>query len=395
MDPDRGWTRNLLTGIAKYCRLNHPWGIYRLSQFYWRPEHKRNKNEINNLKKWKPDGVITREMEYIDDIMKLGVPVIGSDTPRDLPDIPIITSDFELTGAMAADYFLERGFKNFAFCGYSDVAWSTKRLEGFKKTLSSKGFEVKVYMKPMSSLRQLWSGEIERLSKWLKTLPESTGIMTCSDERSLHVLEACKTSSILVPEEISILGVDNDEILCELANPPLSSIAFNTEDLGYLTAKMLDRMMSGRQSVTGNLVAKPTRVITRRSTDIYAIEDSQVALALAYIRENRFTLLSVSDVVKSTSVSRRNLEHRFKKWLKRSILDEIKRVHVDLMAELLIETNYSVSKIALMMGHSSADNICRYFKSKKGMSPARYRSKFEQPAILRNIPSDIIKNQQV
>ena len=383
MEPDRGWVRELLIGIAKYCRLNNPWGTYRLSQFYWRPEHKRNKNEIDKLMQWKPDGIITREMDYIDDLMKLGIPVIGSDTPRDLLDIPIITSDFQLTGAMAADYFLEKGFKNFAFCGYSDVAWSTKRLEGFQKRLSSKGFEVNVYMRPITTMRQLWSGGIERLSKWLKTLQKSTGIMTCSDERSLHVLEACKASSILVPEQISILGVDNDEILCDLANPPLSSIAFNTEDIGYITAERLDKMMSGQKFTNDNITAKPTRVITRHSSDIYAIEDSQMALALAYIRENRFSLMNVSDVVKCTSVSRRNLELRFKKWLNRSILDEIKRVHVNLMAELLIETNYSVSKIALMMGHNSIDNICRYFKGQKGMSPAKYRAKFEQPAILR------------
>ena len=383
MEPDRGWVRELLIGIAKYCRLNNPWGTYRLSQFYWRPEHKRNKNEIDKLMQWKPDGIITREMDYIDDLMKLGIPVIGSDTPRDLLDIPIITSDFQLTGAKAADYFLEKGFKNFAFCGYSDVAWSTKRLEGFQKRLSSKGFEVNVYMRPITTMRQLWSGGIERLSKWLKTLQKSTGIMTCSDERSLHVLEACKASSILVPEQISILGVDNDEILCDLANPPLSSIAFNTEDIGYITAERLDKMMSGQKFTNDNITAKPTRVITRHSSDIYAIEDSQMALALAYIRENRFSLMNVSDVVKCTSVSRRNLELRFKKWLNRSILDEIKRVHVNLMAELLIETNYSVSKIALMMGHNSIDNICRYFKGQKGMSPAKYRAKFEQPAILR------------
>jgi LacI family transcriptional regulator len=383
LDIDRGWTRDILRGIAKYCRLNNPWGLYRLSQFYWRPEHKRNKNELKKFQQWKPDGIITREMDHIDEIIELGVPVIGWDYSGQVPSIPIVTSDFEMTGQMAADYFQEKGLKSFAFCGYSDVSWSTKRLEGFQKTLNSKGFEIEVYMKPMSSLRNLWSNEIDKLSKWLKTLTPATGLMTCSDDRSLHVLEACKTSSILVPEEIAILGVDNDELLCDLANPPLSSIEFNTEDTGYVIAEMLDKMMSGRHFEGCNIITKPIRVIERRSTDICAIQDSQVTAALAYIREHKYNLIGVSEVVSATSVSRRNLELRFKKHLNRSILDEIKRTHVDLMADLLIETNYSVSKIASMLGHSSVENICRYFKSQKGVSPAQYREEFEKPVILR------------
>jgi LacI family transcriptional regulator len=389
MDPDRGWTRDLLIGISKYCRLHNPWGVYRLSQFYWRPEHKRHKNEIKNFMKWKPDGIITREMDHVEDLIQIGVPVIGSDSPQNPPNIPIMTSDYGRTGELAAEYFLKKGYKDFAFCGYSDVAWSTKRLEGFQQTLRSKGFEVKVYMKSITSLKQLWTGEIERLAKWLKTLPKSTGVMTCSDERSLHVLEACKSSSILVPEEIAILGVDNDELLCDLASPSLSSIAFDTESIGYETAQILDKMMNGKKVSNVNIVARPIRVIDRRSTDICAIQDPQLVSALAYIREHKFKLLRVSDVVGSTNISRRNLELKFKKWLNRSILDELKMNHVDLMAELLIETNYSISKIASMLGHPNTDNICRYFKSQKKISPDQYRRKYEKSLVIDtdNVPS--------
>jgi LacI family transcriptional regulator len=378
MDPDRGWTRDLLRGIAKYSRLNNPWGVYRLSQFYWRPEHKRNKNELKHLKEWRPDGIITREMDYIDDILGLGVPVIGSECAKDVPGLPIITSDFAETGRIAADYFLQKGFSNFAYCGYSDVAWSTKRLEGFDKTLAQKGFEVNSYMKPISNLRQLWISEIGKIADWLKTLPKNTGLMTCSDDRSLHVLEGCKAAGLLVPEDIAVLGVDNDEILCDLANPPLSSIAFNTEDVGFKAARTLDKMMNGMSLINLDITAKPAYVISRHSTDIFAVEDEQLNIALSYIKTNRFKLIQVSDVVKATSVSRRNLELRFKRWLNRSILDEIKRVHVGLMAEMLIETNYSVAKIASLLGHSSVDNICRYFKNQKKVSPSEFRDQYRE-----------------
>ncbi len=378
MDPDRGWARDLLRGIAKYSRLNNPWGVYRLSQFYWRPEHKRNSSQLTHLKEWKPDGIITREMDYIDDILQLGVPVIGSECARDIPGLPVITSDFVETGRMAADYFLQKGFKNFAYCGYSDVAWSTRRLDSFNETLTQKGFVVNAYMKPISNLKQLWISEIGKIASWLKTLPKNTGIMTCSDDRSLHILEACKVANLLVPEDIAILGVDNDEILCDLANPPLSSIAFNTEDIGFKAARALDRMMNGIKLNDLHITAKPSYVISRHSTDIFAVEDDQLNIALSYIKANRFKLIQVSDVVAATSVSRRNLELRFKKWLNRSILDEIKRVHVGLMSEMLIETNYSVAKIASLLGHGSVDNICRYFKNEKNISPTEFRDTYRE-----------------
>ena len=376
MDLDRGWTRGLLAGIAKYSKFNSPSRTYRLSQFYWRPEHKRGKDEIKRLKEWKADGIITREMDHIGDILKLGVPVVGSEySGRKLP-IPIIKSDTEETGRIAADYFFERGFRSFAYCGYSDTAWSTRRLEGFEKTLKEKGFEVMSYMKPIANLRQLWISEINNMAQWLETLPPSTALMTCSDDRSLHVLEACKVASILVPEEIAILGVDDDEILCELANPPLSSIAFNTEYVGYMAASMLDSMMNGEKPKTLEIVAKPTYVVSRQSTDVFAVEDKELNKALSYIRNNRLSLIGVSDVVKATNVSRRNLELRFQKQLGRSILNEIRRVHIGQMAEMLIETNYPVAKVAAMLGHSTVENICRYFKKEKGLTPSEYREKY-------------------
>jgi LacI family transcriptional regulator len=378
MDPDRGWTRDLLRGIAKYSRLNNPWGVYRLSQFYWRPEHKRNKNELKHLKEWKPDGIITREMDHIDEVLELGIPIIGSECAKEIPGLPIITSDFSETGRMAADYFLDKGFKNFAYCGYSDVAWSTMRLEGFRNTLSEKGYEVDSYMKPISNLRMLWISENEKIAEWIKKLPKNTGLMTCSDDRGLHILEACKVAGRRVPDDIAILGVDNDEILCDLANPPLSSIAFNTEDIGFKAARSLDKMMNGIKLKNLCITAKPAFVVSRHSTDIFAVEDEQLKRALSYIKTNRFKLIQVSDVVKATSVSRRNLELRFKKWLNRSILDEIKRVHVGLMSEMLIETNYSIAKIASLLGHSSVDNICRYFKNEKKLSPSEFRDKYRE-----------------
>ena len=376
MDPDRGWTRGLLTGIAKYSRFNNPNGMYRLSQFYWRPEHRRNKKEIEKLRDWQPDGIITREIHLIEEIIKLGVPVIGADCLDMTQSIPIITSNFQETGRIAADYFIKKGFKNFAYCGYSDTEWSIKRLEGFKNTLEDKGFAIKSYMKPILNLRELWASEIARIAKWIKRLPKNTALMTCSDDRSLHVMEACKVANRLVPEEVAILGVDNDEILCDLANPPLSSIAFNIEEVGYQAAAALDKMMSGEKPDNFEIVAKPTYVVTRQSTDIYSVEDTELNKALSYIKDNRFRIIQVSDVVKATSVSRRSLELKFKKWLNRSILDEIKRVHVGLMAEILIETNYSINKIASMLGHDSVDNICRYFKNEKNMSPSEFRDRY-------------------
>jgi len=377
IETSRGWCRGLLRGIAKYSRLHGPWGFYRISEFYWQPGHIKKKKELALLKDWNATGVITREMNMIPELLDLGISVIGSDTESSMPEnLPYITSNFEKTGQMAAEYLLNRGFRNFAYCGFSDTTWSRERLRSFEQVIAAAGYSVDLYEKPMAKVRKLWKDESNLIANWLRSLPKPLGMMTCSDDRSQHVLEACKVARMHVPEEVAIIGTDNDELLCELSNPTLSSVTFNLERAGYEAAKLLDELMDGEPMKGQKIIVQPTSVITRQSTDILAMDDVEVAAAVRYIREHAQTMIQVRDVVDATALSRRSLEQRFRKVLDRSILDEIKRVHIEQVTRMLIETNYSVKKIALILGHQGTENISRYFKQFTGLNPSEYRQKF-------------------
>jgi len=377
IETSRGWCRGLLRGIAKYSRLHGPWGFYRISEFYWQPGHIKKKKELALLKDWNATGVITREMNMIPELLDLGISVIGSDTESSMPEnLPYITSNFEKTGQMAAEYLLNRGFRNFAYCGFSDTTWSRERLRSFEQVIAAAGYSVDLYEKPMAKVRKLWKDESNLIANWLRSLPKPLGMMTCSDDRSQHVLEACKVARMHVPEEVAIIGTDNDELLCELSNPTLSSVTFNLERAGYEAAKLLDELMDGEPMKGQKIIVQPTSVITRQSTDILAMDDVEVAAAVRYIREHAQTMIQVRDVVDATALSRRSLEQRFRKVLDRSILDEIKRVHIEQVTRMLIETNYSVKKIALILGHQGTENISRYFKQFTGLNPSEYRQQF-------------------
>jgi LacI family transcriptional regulator len=360
----------------KYARLHGPWAICRLSEFYWKPGHRRTKTDFSLLKDWGVDGIITRDMDFMDELLKLNVPIIGSDHGEAVSDVPLITGNHKATGEMAATYFINKGFKNYAFCGYSDQKWSTYRMKGFTDKIEEFGYTTNTYQKPLTRDRRLWKNEPLFLVKWLKTLPERTAIMTCSDDRALHVLEACNIAKIKIPEQIAVLGVDNDDIICELANPPISSIKFNVVKAGYKSAATLNKLMFCRETTHDNIVVEPIEIVTRLSTDILGVEDRDVISALSFIREHRNELIQVQDVADAVSVSRRTLEVKFRRYLNKSLLEEIKQVHIDQMVRMLLETNLPVSKIALILGHNSSENISRYFKYVKGLSPKAFREKY-------------------
>lgn len=223
-----------------------------------------------------------------------------------------------------------------------------------------------------------WEKEQLVLADWLKSLPKPLGLMTCSDDRARSVIEASKITGLNVPEDVAIIGVDNDELVCSLANPPLSSVAMNVERAGYEIAEVLDKLMAGEKMAGQRIIVHPTHIVTRQSTDILATEDREVASAVHFIHQNGNQIIQVADVIDATTLSRRALEQRFRKILGRSILEEIRRVRVERVSRMLMETNLSVSQIAKAIGYSNSENITRYFRREKGISPLTYRKKYGQ-----------------
>jgi LacI family transcriptional regulator len=284
----------------------------------------------------------------------------------------IITDDLAV-GRMAAEHLIERGFRHFGFCGFDDMYWSRRRCEGFTARIAEAGFQTDIYKQPKSRAARAWFREEMILAKWLRPLPKPVGIMACNDSRGQHITEACAKANLDVPYQVAIIGVDNDDYVCNISNPQLSSIALDVEKAGFQACELLDKMMAGKKMPPQTVVVRPTMVVTRQSTNIVAVEDVLVSMAMHFIQQNAKHPIQVGDVTKALKVSRNALNDKFMKTLRRSVYNEIKRVRTDLISQMLIETDLSVSDIAFKLGYNDANHIARYFKQRMGISPLEYR----------------------
>lgn len=372
--PSRAFTRGLLQGVAKYSRIQGLWAFYRPIDYR---EPKGKDRLLPLMKTWDPDGILMREPHKIDEIVGMGVPTISCPyTKPKIPGIANIMTDHISVGKVAAEHLLERGFHQFAYCGFDDWWWSRMRGESFNTTVAGAGYKIYFYQQPRTKTKRTWDKELPIIAKWLHTLPKPIGLMACNDDRAEWVIEACKIAGLNVPDEIAILGVDNDPLICDLCNPPLSSIALNVEKAGYEAAALLDKMMDGEKIDNDEIHIQPTHVVTRQSTDILAIDDPDVVAAIRFIRRHSRNVIQVDDVVNSITISRRVLEKRFHSILGHSIHDEICRVRVEQMIRIMAETEMSISEIARVLGFPDVAHVSRYFCKEKGMSPLVYRKKY-------------------
>jgi LacI family transcriptional regulator len=324
---------------------------------------------------WAPDGVMARDSD-LEALMGYGIPMVIVGHSRDyVPGVANIVTDSETIGHLGAQHLLDCGLCYFAFCGVGDIPWSLARTYHFCQAVEKAGFPVNVYDPPKGQSAGSWQREISRMSAWLKSLPRPVGLMACNDDRAHQVAEVCKIVGLRIPEDVAIIGADNDELVCGLASPPLSSIAINFEQAGFEAAGHLDRLISGEKTECYTIPVRPTHVVSRHSTDILALDDEKVALALRFIRENRRAPIQVADVAKGVCLSRRVLEKKFRAVLGRSVMHEIRRVRTDDIARLLVEENLSILQIALRTGFGGAEHFARYFRQEKGMSPLAFRRK--------------------
>ncbi len=284
----------------------------------------------------------------------------------------VITDDAAM-GKMAGQHLIERGLEYFAYFG-DDKPWSRKRLASFQKVLGKSGFKVNVCMQPKSQIEQsLTKNDLDIIAGWLKPLPKPIGLMAAHDECGQKILNVCKTLEIDVPKEVAVIGVDNDELICDLTDPPLSSIATDAERAGYEAAKVLAKQMEHKTIDTEDTFIRPLYVVARQSTDILNIEDEVVAKAIRCIRTHAREIIQVCDVVDAAGVSRADLYKRFHKVLGRSINSEIRYVRANEIARMLVETNMSISKIALSLGYHNTAHVARFFRHEKGLTPLEYR----------------------
>ena len=273
----------MLRGIVRYSRLHGPWTFYLTPGDF--------EQALPQMQQWGGTGAIARieTPTVAKAILAAKVPTIALDLSEaqrapgnPLSQLSQVESDSEGAAQMAAEHLLQRGFQHYAFVGIVGRVWSERRERSFCHAISQAGFRTTVYRPPRRKQDRQWDRAQGHLATWLTTLPKPVGLMACDDYRGREVLEACRLADIQVPEAIAVVGVDNDELLCELADPPLSSVAMNTQQGGYRTAELLDQLMRRRVRKPRRLFVEPLHVVTRRSTDIVAIEDRCVAAALEF-----------------------------------------------------------------------------------------------------------------
>jgi LacI family transcriptional regulator len=375
-DISEEYGKNLLKGITRYSKKHGPWVFCRM------PLHYRETLGMDRVlefaKEWEADGIIAQLYNSSDirKILDAGIPIIAEDFKERFSDIPNITGGYFETGRMGAEYFLNKGFKNFAFYGFRNIVWSRERADGFEEFVTEHGYTVHSYEHEETPSRELWHYMPSALSQWLKSIPKPIAIMACDDERGNHITEACKHAGIQIPEEIAVLGVDNDELTCNLSDPPLSSINLDIEHGGYETARLMDLLILNKQTGRYDIIVKPTHVITRQSTDICATTDKYIAAALKYIHLNIDNNINVKDVLKKIPLSRRALEIRFFEVTGSAVYKYICNLRIQKFTNKLLETDKSIAEIAIESGFSESKNLSRLFKQIKGTTPLKYRRKF-------------------
>lgn len=361
--------RQILDGVARYVRSHRPWSVFLEQRELRAPTP-------SWLLRTHWDGILCRSTDrrLARALLRRRIPTVDlNDIFSDL-GLPRISSDHRAIGRLGAQHLLERGLRHFAFCGFTKETWSDLRYEGFAETVRAAGRCCALYRSPWrGSHAPEWTIDQEKIGGWILGLPKPLGLLACNDVRGQQVLNVCRSIGLAVPEEVAVVGVDNEKVLCELCDPPLSSVVPNPERIGYEAAELLDRLMADDAVPVAEQLVEPVDVVMRQSTDILGIDDREVAGAVRYIRENACCGIAVSDVLDHLSVSRSFLERRFRKYVGRSPQEEIRLVQTKRVKQLLAETDLALEAIAKLAGYVHPEYMSVVFKRMTGQTPGEFR----------------------
>jgi LacI family transcriptional regulator len=366
----------ILKGVSSYQRSHEPW------ELHWDNEGKTLTNAaILTQEHW--DGVISRHTNevQIEATRSAGIPLVDVNDARPWPGIPNIKLDNSAVGQLGGEHFIDLGFRHCAFCGFANEVWSVERRTGFVEALRMVGrdsplFETEYPGYYTGGCTPHWeASEVASIADWLARLPKPVGVMACNDFRALHVLEAASVAGLRVPEDVAVLGANDDETRCELANPPLSSVGANHHQSGYVAARVLARLMDGRPIDDVDTTIDPSEVVARRSTDLLAVEDKHIAAAVRFIHQNACNGITIAEVGRQAGLARTQLEEKFRRYFARSPRAEIRRVQLGRIRHLLQNTDLPLRTIAEVMGFAHPEYMIFFFKRECGESPGHYRSR--------------------
>ncbi|WP_282055836.1 DNA-binding transcriptional regulator [Maribacter luteus] len=368
LESGRGYGRDILKGIYNYNNQHENWEIIFEPSYYLKTS--KNNNIIKLISEIKPDGCIVENLENMKKLSELKIPMIQTSWLNHTNNFPCLKGNYEADGKMAFHYFLSKGIKNLAFFGNNNVTWSDGRLESFTKHAKLKNIDVLNYI---PTKKKKANHDLKEITAWLKSLPKPVGVLCCNDDFGIILINACSVANIRIPYEIAVLGIDNDELLCSVVHPRLSSIRRNHINAAFNACKVLDNMMEGNKIDNNIILTEPINVIERTSTDTIASNDIEVIKALNFIRNNTHLNLTVNSVVETTNISRRSLYTRFKKVTARTILEEIQFQKIKKFKELLNDHNLSIKEIGYCLGFEDVSHVSRWFSAIEGITPVKWR----------------------
>ena len=372
IETSNAYARDVLQGIRSYLSEHQSWSIYL-------GEHGRGEIMPSWLRRWKGDGIIARveNQQIADELLQIGLPTIDVSNGVPASPFPRVATDSRAVIRMVAEHLIERGFKNFAYCGDSRYQWSVLRSCLFSDYLLRAQYACSVFdgtSKPGAKDRT-WEKDVADIARWLKKTPKPVGVMACYDIRGQQVLEACRRAGLVVPDEVGVVGVHNDELLCDLCDPPLTSVIPNARRAGYEAAALLDRMLRGERVATQAVLLEPVGIACRQSSDVVALSDAGIAKAVRFIRDHACEGITVDDVLSAVPMSRTVFEKRFRKLLHRTPHEQISQVRIERAKQLLSTTELSVAAVAERAGFEHVAYFSVAFKRLVGETPAGFRSR--------------------
>lgn len=362
--------RRVLAGVHNYCRSHGTW------EYHLEPLRSdvipRSRFA---LQEWRADGVIaqvtTAPLSRL--LAKCGVPAVNVGGYVDSP-LPSVIPDNPAIGRLVARHFIDNGYWQFGYCSLTPERSPRERCEAFVAEVRRAGFNCDVFADRFVGQRETdWGQNRRRMEKWLRSVRKPVAIMCSHDQRGKDVSWTCRRFGIKVPGEVAIAAVGDDQTLCDVCTPPMSSVDTNAERIGFEAARLVDRLLSGRTRKTPTILIPPRRLVVRASSDLVAVNDPETASAVRFIRENAYRPIGVEDVVDELTISRRSLERRFLETLGRSPKAEITRLRIARAQELLADTNLPGATIAQRSGFTGPDKFSAAFRRECGHTPSDYR----------------------
>jgi len=378
VDTSTTWGRGIVAGIADHCREHRRWEIF--------VEPRGQEERMRLPKGWQGDGVIARvsEPQLANDLLSSGLPVVNvsSISLAESERFPRVTTDLVASGEMAAKYFVERGFRNFAYFSLRGLQYVSTHQQAFAHAVQQAGGKLAALaVKPQAGAEPDWRMDLAKLGEWIRNLSKPVAILCWNASSGRELIFACHEAGIHVPEEVAVLCQADDEILCETSLLPLSAVAVAADRIGYQAAEMLDQLMRRRKLAEANLLIAPINIVTRQSTQTIALSDPVLVKALSFIRQNATQPgFGVPDVARHAGASRRNLERKFMEVLQRPPAEEIRRIRLEQAKRLLAGTRLPMPQVAEAAGFSSQAYLSSSFRTRFGKTPLQFRKEQMDPS---------------